>query len=233
MKKATQKSLIAQPVKSVKPIKGSFNDSDKDDFRAIKAIRSGDAKAFAKIVEKYHWYLYRQILISVRSKETAEDILQDVYVKVYQGMNTYKKHFTFNSWITRVTKNCIIDHFRKRRIDINTQMMSLDVPVQSPNGSMLQLEVEDKSIKFDEDNYEELLSNDFNRVMNLLDSKLKKDEKEILRMYYMEDKRQEEIAQELGLKHCTVRVKLHRLMAKMKLKKLMDNNNISLKVKLT
>ena len=222
MKKTAQKPLIA------KPAKGVFCDADNDDLRAIKAIRSGDSRAFAQIIKKYNYYLFSKILQKVRSKETAQDILQEVYIKAYLGIDTYKKQFTFNAWITRVAQNCIIDYYRKHKNDINAQMISLDKPVITSNDSSLQMEAEDKSIRFEEGDYEQLLIQDFNRVMNLLDNKLNKEEVSILRKFYLEDKLYREIAQELGLNFNSVRVKIHRLIHKGKLKELMLENNISL-----
>ena len=71
--------------------------------------------AYSEIVERYEKPLLRYILrISNVSREEAEDILQEVFLKAYQNLNDFDKKLKFSSWIYRITHNEVISKWRKR-----------------------------------------------------------------------------------------------------------------------
>ena len=224
MEKPTNKRLVA------KQSAPHFNESNNDDLRALKAIKAGDSKAFAQIVEKYHAHLFRRIFLAVHSKEIAQDILQEIYIKVYQGMDTYKKQFTFNAWITRVASNYLVDYFRQQNKDINRHMLSMDAIMTNSDGDQTRFEVEDKSARFDEENYEATVSDSFSKTLDLMNNHLKEKDKKILQLYYLEGKRQREVAIIIGIKHTTVRGRIHKLTTKLKLQKIAAKKNVKIQM---
>jgi len=80
---------------------------------------------FGYIVERYQAKLARYInRITNVSKEETEDILQDVFIKVYENLNGFDTSLKFSSWIYRITHNEVINRFRKKQS--RPQKISLD-----------------------------------------------------------------------------------------------------------
>ncbi len=70
---------------------------------------------FGLIMERYEKSLFFYIKrISYFGKEDIEDILQEVFVKVYKNLNEYEESLKFSSWLYRITRNQTIDEIRKR-----------------------------------------------------------------------------------------------------------------------
>ena len=78
----------------------------------------------ATIWRAFNQQLLGFIMARVNSKETAEDILQEVFIKIHKGVGTLKDHSKIESWIYQITRNSIIDHYRKR--NITTQALHMD-----------------------------------------------------------------------------------------------------------
>lgn len=73
-----------------------------------------DANSFVFLMQRYEKKLLRYIRrISSLDLQTAEDILQEVFIKVYQNLNAYNDSFSFSSWIYRITYNQTISTVRK------------------------------------------------------------------------------------------------------------------------
>jgi len=72
---------------------------------------------FSHLIKRYEGKLLAYILrISNVSYQEAEDILQDVFIKVYQNLNAFDQELKFSSWIYRITHNEVISNYRKNRI---------------------------------------------------------------------------------------------------------------------
>lgn len=71
---------------------------------------------FAYIVERYQKKLLSYILrISGFSREDAEDVLQEVFIKIYVNLNSFDDNLKFSSWIYRITHNEVINNYRKKK----------------------------------------------------------------------------------------------------------------------
>ena len=66
----------------------------------------------------------------VNNTEIAEDILQDVFVKIYENMHTLKRDEKLTSWVYQITRNTIIDHYRSRRIDTKAYELEVSLPIE-------------------------------------------------------------------------------------------------------
>ncbi len=73
-------------------------------------------EVFSEIIEMYEKKLFRYILkITDISIEEAENLLQDIFLKVYIHINDYDSKFPFSSWIYRIAHNMVIDYHRKNK----------------------------------------------------------------------------------------------------------------------
>ena len=72
---------------------------------------------FACLIDRYEPKLMRYIRrISSLTQEDAEDLLQEIFVKVYRNLNDFKTDLKFSSWIYRIAHNQVISHWRKTRV---------------------------------------------------------------------------------------------------------------------
>jgi len=77
------------------------------------------------LMNRYEEKLLHYILkISSLSREDAEDILQNVFIKVYENLNDFDLSLKFSNWIYRITHNITISAYRKKRV--NPQLLSWD-----------------------------------------------------------------------------------------------------------
>lgn len=83
-----------------------------------------DIRAFDQLLENYNQALYNYLLRILRSKEDAEDALQEVWIKVVRQGKHYKEKGRFSSWLFCIAHNHCLDLFRKRsyRIDSNERV---------------------------------------------------------------------------------------------------------------
>jgi RNA polymerase sigma-70 factor (ECF subfamily) len=76
-------------------------------------FQGGDQSAFARLVRRHKTPVYNFILRSVRTREVAEDLVQDVFVKVVQNAAEFKHEARFSTWAYTIARNVCIDHLRK------------------------------------------------------------------------------------------------------------------------
>jgi RNA polymerase sigma-70 factor (ECF subfamily) len=80
----------------------------------IQGMARGDRTAFREFVEQYKKKVYYQALDMVGNSVDAEDISQEVFLKVFKSFATFKKDAKLSSWLYRVTYNASIDHLRRK-----------------------------------------------------------------------------------------------------------------------
>jgi RNA polymerase sigma-70 factor, ECF subfamily len=76
-------------------------------------FQAGDRAAFGALVTKHKKALYNFVLRMVRSPSAAEDLVQDVFVKVVQSAGDFKHESRFSTWAYTIARNISIDHLRK------------------------------------------------------------------------------------------------------------------------
>ena len=92
----------------------SVNCEGKTDSEVVELAKE-NPDYLACLIERYEEKLFYYIRrISYFSKEDIEDILQEVFIKVYKNLNDYEDSLKFSSWIYRITHNHTVDEIRKR-----------------------------------------------------------------------------------------------------------------------
>lgn len=89
------------------------NDTAARDYDLIERIKKGDNRAFELLFERYVDKVHRHLNAIVASKADVDDLVQEVFVRVYRKIRTYKSQSTFSTWLYRVTRNVAISHIRK------------------------------------------------------------------------------------------------------------------------
>jgi RNA polymerase sigma-70 factor (ECF subfamily) len=88
---------------------------DNEEQRWIQRAQAGDRDAFASLVERYWSRLYRWLQHLTRCTYTAEDLTQEVFLKVWGKLKLFQPGTNFRAWIFRVASNCLIDSRRRIR----------------------------------------------------------------------------------------------------------------------
>jgi len=90
----------------------------------VRRCLAGDAVAWEQIVQQYHRRIYNLCYRFAGSAEDAQDLTQEVFIRMYRTMKSYDvERGAFITWITSMTRNLLVDHFRKSRQDRMTDSL--------------------------------------------------------------------------------------------------------------
>jgi RNA polymerase sigma-70 factor, ECF subfamily len=94
----------------------------------VRRCIGGDAVAWEEIVQRYHRRIYNVCYRFAGDADNAQDLTQEVFIKMYRTLSTYDSgKGAFMTWVTTITRNLLVDHFRKTKGDRLTD--SLDEPI--------------------------------------------------------------------------------------------------------
>lgn len=97
------------------------------DAEIIEQARRGDPLAWEKLVVRYSKRIYNLCYRFVERADQAEDLTQDVFVKVFRNLNNYKPETgSFVTWLMSVSRNLLIDHYRQSKDERATVSASGD-----------------------------------------------------------------------------------------------------------
>jgi RNA polymerase sigma-70 factor (ECF subfamily) len=85
------------------------------DADLISRAAGGDPSAFQAIVERHRSMVYRVAYQFAGNHHDAEDIAQDVFIKVYRSLDRFRQDAQLTSWMYRIVMNACIDHRRRQR----------------------------------------------------------------------------------------------------------------------
>ena len=108
------------------------------DFGVLRKAQKGDERAFSLIVRAYQVPVFNYVLRLVGDRTLAEDLTQEVFLRVFQGLSTFSLRSKFTTWLFQVTKNRVLDELRasERRpralvaIDDAPPLEVIDAPVE-------------------------------------------------------------------------------------------------------
>lgn len=91
--------------------------TEKTDIVLIQEIKAGDQQAFRLLYGKYNKLFFLTCIRYLKNKETAQDLLQDAFVKIYKDLDSYDpKKGSFKNWAQRVVINSCLMQLRKKNI---------------------------------------------------------------------------------------------------------------------
>lgn len=142
--------------------------------------------------------LKRFILSKIKNKDTGNDILQDVFLKLHSKIDTLKNEEKIKSWLYQITRNTITDHFRKQKFNVDAD--SIDIPIEAeaskaneqfancmqPHINKLPSKYKEALTKTEFQNYSQLqLAKELNISYSGAKSRVQR-AKELLKQYFME-----------------------------------------------
>jgi len=114
----------------------------------IERCLSGDQAAWETIVRMYRRKVFNVAYKFVGRHDLAEDLTQDVFLKLYKSLDTFDRRANFQTWLISVSRNLCIDHYRavrREREMVNREVDPADfAPASSDNRADLQLEHRDR-----------------------------------------------------------------------------------------
>lgn len=178
-----------------------YTQSHKSDQSLVERFQLGNEEAFHDLVERHQHFVLTCICRTVSDRYLAEDIAQDVWLKVYRSLHTYRGEAKFTTWLYRLTRNQLIDSIRKwkpnHQVNIHDHDM-LDHMVDRTVSSWNDLP-EEHAIQLEQ----------CKQVHDTL-QKLPLKYRSIMIMYHLRERSYAEIAEQLAMPIRTVETRLYR-----------------------
>ena len=108
------------------------------DAEVMLRVKAGDQSAFDYLVQKYRRPLVSFMYRMARNTTTAEDLAQEVFLRVYRSRATYEASAKFTTWLYRIATNLAVNHARDTRHERPEVTVSLDEPDED-SGTTLEL----------------------------------------------------------------------------------------------
>ena len=173
---------------------------EQDDIFHVQRVLAGNTAAFAVLVEKHSEMAFTIANKIVRSREDAEEIAQDAFIKAFQSLRSFKGDSKFSTWLYRIVYNAAISHTRRKKQDFT----QLDERVVSDT-------TEDEIFE----NLDTLNAEQQSKLVNEAINKLPADESAIVTLFYLKENTIDDISQITGLSVSNVKVKLFRIRKKL------------------
>src|SRR5215212_8547561 len=87
---------------------------EQPDPDVLRRAQRGDERAFATIVGSYETPIFNYILRLTGDRNLAEELTQEVFLRVFQGLPRFSQRCKFTTWLFQVTKNRVLDELRAR-----------------------------------------------------------------------------------------------------------------------
>jgi RNA polymerase sigma-70 factor (ECF subfamily) len=172
----------------------------------VRRCVGGDAAAWEEIVQRYHHRIYNICYRFAGTGDDAQDLTQEVFIKMYRTLSSYDvDRGAFMTWVTTMTRNLLVDHFRKTKQDRVTD--SLDGATSEHEDAMpLSEQIQDKGLPPDARVESRETSETVHRALEKLSPELR--EAVILRD--LQDMDYREIAAVLKVPEGTVKSRINR-----------------------
>jgi len=84
-----------------------------DEIQLVKAVLEGDDRAFEDLVRQYEKLVFHILNRFIPNNEQKEDLAQEVFIKIYQRLKTFRFQSKLSTWIGKITYLTIVDHLKK------------------------------------------------------------------------------------------------------------------------
>ncbi len=168
----------------------------------IRQCQQGDRESFVWLVDAYSPKLYQYFYRVCGSPDLAEDLLQDLFVKLLLKIRSYRHENKFDSWLFRVAANMVRDFFRSRQRQIKTAAM--------PDGDIMPAVSDVADEQFDRLETAEQVD-----ILQMALKRLAREEREMIVLRHYSGLNYKDIAEQYGLPLGTVLSKVHRGMKKL------------------
>ncbi len=183
-------------------VQAHSNSTDPEKFRVqleqtLKMARSGSDQALTALYNHYFERIYRFIFYRVSHKETAEDLTEDVFVKLFAKLKDLEQTGAFEGWLFQIARNQVIDYYRSKKQTIAIEDVENTLEYETNIVDVVNLQTE--QIVF----------------IKLL-KELAPEQQQVIKLKFLEELDNAVIAQMLNKTEGAIRVIQHRAIAKLK-----------------
>jgi len=168
-----------------------------EDIRLIRQILAGDQAAFRLLVERHQDFVFSMAFRVLRSREEAEEVAQDVFVKIYRTLHTFEQRSGFRTWLYTITYRAAIDKFRLLKApqtSLDDERSALQIAERPESGPANQSQ-----------------QSDLRAQLQLALKRLKPEDAALIELFYLHEQSVKDIVDITGLSLSNVKTKLHRL----------------------
>ena len=161
----------------------------------MEAVKNGDLQQASMIFERYHKRLFNFLARMTVDRSIAEDLTQNVFLRMLKYRNSYREGAKFQSWIFQMARNVFADHYRESK---------------NKNPLVKMETLPDKIDELDQDMEQQ------ERVLHLSLQRLPNDQRELLVLTRFQHMKYEEVAEMMDTTVANIKVKVHRAINKLR-----------------
>jgi RNA polymerase sigma-70 factor (ECF subfamily) len=179
--------------------------SDEELVARCKVELPGDTRSYELLVQRHMNRVYGLVLRIINNKEEAEDITQEVFLKVYNNLKKFEQQATFTTWLYKVATNSALDALDK----INRRPKATQ-PLKKQANAEEEVDILSLQPSNLPDPETQAVQSELRECINRVLKKLKKDDTQLLVMRDFNDMNYDEIANLLGLGLSAAKMRIHR-----------------------
>lgn len=168
------------------------------DEQIMEAVKNGDLQQASVLFERYHLRLFNFLARMCMDREVAEDLTQNVFLRMIKYRNSYKAGLKFQSWIYQVARNVFSDHYQAQK---SKRSESVDV---------------EKIGDWMADENEEATMEEQEKTLQRSLALLSEEQRELLVLTRFQHMKYEEVAMLMDTTVANIKVKVHRAIAKLR-----------------
>lgn len=172
------------------------------DTDLISETLANNQAAYGELIKRHQRFVFTLALRFTKTREDAEEVAQDCFVKAYRSLGNFQQTSKFSTWLYSIVYTTAMSFLRKKRIDtesIDNEEAFIQVEAKESDYSVVTI---DQKIR--------------NKYLQQAIAMLLPDDAAIITLFYQGEQSLEEIATEMGMETNTVKVKLHRARHRLK-----------------
>ena len=176
-------------------------ENKKLDYQLIDKALAGDQSAYEQLMKKYSNVVGMLIQKVIHNSNEIEDLKQEIFIKAFNSLNSFKREYAFSTWLFRIATNHSIDFLRKKQL----KTQSMEDTLETQDGSLRHQYAtreptpESKLIEMEATQH-------ITKAIENLPEKYRR----CIEMRHKEEKSYEEISEELSLPIGTVKARIFR-----------------------
>lgn len=184
----------------------------------VRRCLAGESAAWEEIVRLHNRRIYNLCYRFTNSPDNAQDLTQDVFIKVYRTLTTYDvEKGAFTTWLTTLARNLLVDHFRRSKQDRITDSIDAGITEQEDSPSLSDRLRDPRPTPADH-----IATQETQKLVQRALARLSPDLREAVILRDLQDMDYKEIAQVLRVPEGTVKSRINR--GRMELARLLSRN---------
>ena len=165
------------------------------DSEVISDVLAGNSRAYAVLISRYQHMVFTLAVRMLGNRELAEETTQDVFVKVYTSLETFRGESKFSTWLYRVAYHRILDASRRET---------------RQTGDFISGGLDIRSLGTNESTWDCLMTKERRDILVSVLAQLSTEENSIISLYYLQEMSVKEISEIINLGQSAVKVRLFR-----------------------